>query len=66
MRVTQPAPGYRDDSSGVLDDIGNGGYSWGSTVSDIYGQFLWFYTRTLNPSRAHYRGHGFQLRCLSE
>ncbi|WP_294594608.1 hypothetical protein [uncultured Rikenella sp.] len=27
---------------------------------------MWFYSQDLSPSRAHNRGHGLQLRCLSE
>ncbi|WP_300829434.1 hypothetical protein [uncultured Rikenella sp.] len=47
-------------------DVGSHGYCWSASVSSIYGRFLWFGTQGLYPSSAHNRGHGFQLRCLSE
>ncbi|WP_300727912.1 hypothetical protein [uncultured Rikenella sp.] len=47
-------------------NVGNGGYSWASTVSGSNGMNLNFGVTWLNPSSAHNRGHGFQLRCLSE
>ncbi|WP_299458148.1 hypothetical protein [uncultured Rikenella sp.] len=46
--------------------VGYYGYSWSSAVSGTYGVFLNFGTQYLNPSNASYRGHGLQLRCLSE
>nr|WP_297830486.1 hypothetical protein [uncultured Rikenella sp.] len=65
------APGFRDPGHhglfGTLVYVGSYGYSWSCTPrGDATVRYLDFNTQTLNPSRAHYRGHGFQLRCLSE
>ncbi|WP_300829043.1 hypothetical protein [uncultured Rikenella sp.] len=65
-----PAPGFRDAGSngrlGAPAGVGDGGYSWSSSFSGTSGVFLTFSTQYLGPSHAHNRGHGFQLRCLSE
>ncbi|WP_294601220.1 hypothetical protein [uncultured Rikenella sp.] len=65
-----PAPGYRDaGNDGRLGDlayVGNSGYSWSSAVSGTGGVFLGFSTQGLYPSSVSGRGHGLQLRCLSE
>ncbi|WP_294593563.1 hypothetical protein [uncultured Rikenella sp.] len=63
---SSPAPGYRNYASGEPGGVGNNGNSWSSAVSGIDGRFLWFNSQDLSPSRAHNRGHGLQLRCLSE
>ncbi|WP_300828329.1 hypothetical protein [uncultured Rikenella sp.] len=66
------APGYRDFGragwEGIARDIGRNGCSWSCTpvTGDVTVRYLDFYTQYLSPSRAHNRGHGFQLRCLSE
>ncbi|WP_297627693.1 hypothetical protein [uncultured Rikenella sp.] len=47
--------------------MGLHGYSWSSSATNgTYGFFLWFATEVLVPCHSLYRGHGFQLRCLSE
>ncbi|WP_294599037.1 hypothetical protein [uncultured Rikenella sp.] len=46
--------------------IGNGGYGWSLTVNSTFGMGLGFNAQPLHPSHTDYRGHGFQLRCLSE
>ncbi|WP_299458097.1 hypothetical protein [uncultured Rikenella sp.] len=61
-----PAPGRRNESSGILAGVGHSGYSWSSTVSGTLGVFLYFSTQNLYPSNVGSRGHGHQLRCLSE
>ncbi|WP_300681759.1 hypothetical protein, partial [uncultured Rikenella sp.] len=65
-----PAPGFRDAGNygrlGDLMSVGVGGYSWSSAVSGTNGVFLDFGTQTLYPSGVNHRGHGVQLRCLSE
>ncbi|WP_300681637.1 hypothetical protein [uncultured Rikenella sp.] len=63
-----PAPGYRHRDTGDLSGIGYLGYSWSYTpvTGDITVRYLDFRTQALYTSAAHYRGHGFQLRCLSE
>ncbi len=67
-----PAPGYRDFGRagwvGIARSLGNHGYSWSCTpvTGDVTVRYLGFATQNLTPSYAHNRGHGFQLRCLSE
>ena len=67
-----PAPGYRDFGRagwvGIARSLGNHGYSWSCTpvTDDVTVRYLDFNTQGLIPSIAHNRGHGFQLRCLSE
>ena len=66
-----PAPGFRDFGragwEGIARGVGNYGYSWSCTpvTDDVTVRYLDFNTQNLNPSNAHNRGHGFQLRCLS-
>ncbi|WP_300851238.1 hypothetical protein [uncultured Rikenella sp.] len=51
---------------GALAGVGGGGYSWSSSFSGTCGVFLSFYAQSLYSSNPSNRGHGFQLRCLSE
>ena len=68
--MTHPAPGFRDSGIngqlGALCRVGNYGYSYSSAISSANGVFLNFYTQNLYPSYSSNRGHGIQLRCLSE
>ncbi|WP_297627528.1 hypothetical protein [uncultured Rikenella sp.] len=74
IRSEQRTPGFRDYGrtgwEGIARHIGDYGYSWSSTSydsGDLYrGQDLNFGVAYLYTSNAHYRGHGLQLRCLSE
>ncbi|WP_304708826.1 hypothetical protein [uncultured Rikenella sp.] len=70
MRITRPAPGFRDAGYygrlGTLMSVGLDGYSWASTVSGTNGMSLAFNVTELYPSGAYNRAYGFQLRCLSE
>ncbi len=65
-KPNHPAPGNRDYGTGALTYVGNGGYQWASTISDIRGRFLWSLTQSLGPDHASNRAGGFLLRCLSE
>ncbi|WP_299457633.1 hypothetical protein [uncultured Rikenella sp.] len=64
-RLDEDAPGYRHRDTGALNNVGNNGYSWSSTVSGTNGMNLNFNVTWLNPSNANNRAYGFQLRCLS-
>ncbi|WP_294598212.1 hypothetical protein [uncultured Rikenella sp.] len=46
--------------------VGNNGFSWSFTTGGIYGLDLNLYSQGLSTSSSDRRGHGFQLRCLSE
>ena len=63
-----PAPGYRGRADGVQRGVGNEGTVWSASVHDgsTDAWRLLFSAVNMNPSDATYRGHGFQLRCLSE
>ncbi|WP_304736192.1 hypothetical protein [uncultured Rikenella sp.] len=68
MRITRPAPGFRDSGYGelgVLHNVGYGGYNWSPAVSESLGVYLLFSATELDPGNA-YRGTGLQLRCLLE
>ncbi|WP_294598583.1 hypothetical protein [uncultured Rikenella sp.] len=64
------APGYRDAGQsglfGISGSVGNAGYSRSSSISGTDGMHLDFGVAWIEPSSAHHRGHGLQLRCLSE
>ena len=60
------APGHRGYGSGSVWVVGNGGYSWTLTVSDIYGVYLYFDATGLGSNYPVHRASGLQLRCLSE
>ncbi|WP_294594324.1 hypothetical protein [uncultured Rikenella sp.] len=49
-----------------MGGIGRYGYSWSSTTGSLYGQDLNFNAQGLSTSYSDSRGHGLQLRCLSE
>ena len=61
-----PAPGYRYRDTGALSSVGDGGYSWASTVGGTNGLHLRLTMTWLNPSSAGTRASSFPLRCLSE
>ena len=60
-----PAPGYRYRDTGEPVGVGFHGFSYSSSVSGSNGVYLNFSVTDLNPSRAHGRAYGLQLRCLS-
>ncbi len=60
------APGYRSNSTGTLYGIGEGGYSYSSSVNGSKGMYLGWDATWLLSNNANNRGHGLQLRCLSE
>ncbi len=66
LQITRPAPGFRDSNSGVLGGVGNGGFSYSSSVSGIGGLNSNSYSQYLNTGHSDYRASGLQLRCLSE
>ncbi|WP_304736238.1 hypothetical protein [uncultured Rikenella sp.] len=62
----RPAPGYRNRDTGLLWSTGSNGHSWTAQTNDTYSLHLSFSMQYLLSSYAYYRGHGLQLRCLSE
>ncbi|WP_294600370.1 hypothetical protein [uncultured Rikenella sp.] len=65
-KIPVSAPGFRDSNSGVLGGIGNGGFSYSSSVNGIGGLNSNSYSQYLNTGNSDYRASGLQLRCLSE
>ncbi|WP_294600767.1 hypothetical protein [uncultured Rikenella sp.] len=61
-----PAPGFRDLNTGALSYVGNEGSVWSASADGIYSVRVRFLTNAVQPDYARYRGHGLQLRCLSE
>ncbi|WP_294592515.1 hypothetical protein [uncultured Rikenella sp.] len=51
---------------GNLVGVGNIGFSSASSTDDFCSQHLIFHVTHLNPRSEDGRGHGLQLRCLSE
>ena len=66
LRITRPAPGFRERANGGLNNVGNNGFSYSSSVSGSNGVYLNFNVTNLNPSNANSRAYGLQLRCLSD
>ena len=69
--IWYPASGCLSLDSGVLSDVGSGGYYWSvtpdpSSSSNVY--YLYFYSNgSVNPSySSYYRYSGRAVRCLQE
>ena len=58
------APGYRNNTTGELNGVGNEGSSWAATAVDIRGHRLIFNAGLLEPERLSNRSGGYQVRCL--
>lgn len=65
-RLFIPAAGFIPSGESDPKYVGYGGYHWSSAVSGTNAVGLSFYSSWLHPSKANYRGHGFQVRCLQE
>ena len=62
-----PASGFRYDSGGSLDDVGDGGYYWSAgPYSASYGCGLYFSWSFVNPQSNFSRSYGFAARPVSE
>jgi uncharacterized protein (TIGR02145 family) len=59
------AGGYRNCSSGSLDDVGSHGYYWSSTVSGTYARYLYFYSTNAYMYILS-RAYGFSVRCVKD
>ncbi|WP_304708557.1 hypothetical protein [uncultured Rikenella sp.] len=68
--LVRPAPGYRDVGrkgwKGIAGGNGGNGYSWSASISHSSGIYSGIYMQRMGTNLADERGHGFQLRCLSE
>ncbi len=66
VKVWYPAPGFRNNSTGGLTYVGNGGWNWSSTVNGTNVYFLDLRQTLIIPSNTYYRTSGDQVRCLRE
>ncbi|MBU6426743.1 four helix bundle protein [Patescibacteria group bacterium] len=56
--------GYRDNSSGSLNNQGGNGNYWSSSVSGTNAFNLNFNSSGVNPSNTNNRANGFSVRCI--
>ena len=64
-----PASGYRGSGTGGLGNVGVNGYAWSSSpagAASVYGSFLLFESRGVNPEHYDGRAFGFPVRCVQE
>jgi hypothetical protein len=61
-----PAAGFRNTTSGTLNNRGNAGYYWSSTESGTNAFFLFFSSSTVGPANNLNRANGISLRCIAE
>jgi hypothetical protein len=61
-----PAAGYHYHINGTMDDTGNLGTYWSSTVSNKYACYLNFSNVYVGPSYTTARASGFSIRCVVE
>ena len=59
-----PASGYRFHASGAFAATGSHGSAWGSVVPGAYGNYLFFFSTTVNPMDSFARARGFSVRCV--
>jgi hypothetical protein len=59
-----PAAGYRNNSSGALNNVGNNGDYWSASPNSSYGYNLRFYSSGVNPGNSSDRANGFSVRCV--
>jgi hypothetical protein len=60
-----PVAGHRNQFNGSLDNVGNYGSYWSSTVSGTDSKYLYFGGSSANIYD-RYRAFGFSVRCLKE
>lgn len=59
-----PAAGFRNNSQGLLVNVGHEGSTRSSMASGTGGLRLYYSANALNPSLSSNRGHGLQVRCI--
>ena len=60
-----PVAGYRGGSNGSLDNVGSGGFYWGSTVSSTYSRSL-FFNSSFAGMFMDNRAFGLSVRCIKD
>ena len=63
-----PASGYRDNSTGAVNNVGNNGYCWSASPNSTNGYYLNFNSSgNVNPAYGNSgRANGFSVRCVQE
>ena len=65
--IWYPTSGYRSDSDGGLNDVGNDGIYWSASPGSINAYYLYFdYYGKVDPSNISARAYGKSVRCLEE
>ena len=65
--INFPASGYRSNSGGSLNFVGNDGYYWSAVPNNTsFGCSLFFYSGFVNPQFNYNRSSGFAARPISE
>ena len=59
------APGFRNNTSGALNNVGNEGSVWSASANGTNGVYLRFVMNAAQPGNSNNRANGFLLRCLS-
>jgi hypothetical protein len=63
--VVFPASGYRWQSGGELNRVGNNGYYWSGSMYDMRnGCNLFFSSGVVASNSTHYRSYGHSVRCV--
>ncbi len=66
-RVFYPASGYRNDTSGAMNNVGSYGYNWSATPSSsTYGYHLLFSSSSVYPAYSGSRSNGRPVRPIQE
>lgn len=60
----EDTPGYRNNTTGALNAVGERGYCSSSSVSGTNMLYLWFTPQDLKPGNTDNRATGRQVRCL--
>lgn len=64
LPLYESAPGFRNNTTGALNNVGNEGSVWSASASGTNGVYLRFVTNAVQPSNANNRANGFPVRCL--
>jgi hypothetical protein len=61
-----PVAGSRLYTNGKVDNVGDRGFYWSSTVSETGSHCLFFTNEAVRPNNAGFRAFGFSVRCVAE
>ena len=62
-----PASGYRNNSTGTVNNVGSNGYFWSAVPYSTYdGRYLYFNSSYISPLSSNGRSSGFAVRPVQE